>query len=250
MQPTMNFSEILAFGPETLGTNDNGGSSLAPAFMRGMTFEVSTNSGVSYTPITPIWRAHHGGIWVFPRQTGVTNVRITCQSGYVYYNFQNGGFGGPTVNSLAFGPFQFVDYQRSDIDSTFAARLGNSSALDGTPTRGSFDSQFMGIANDSVSVAIDTTVSPASLGQQFLGQGNFNSGGNLSPVYGWWMFVQVPTGTISTFPNGYIRVHPVYGFVLFGGPQPLTVSQAGGCDQIQTQSGTNMTVTYQWGRRV
>jgi hypothetical protein len=253
MLPTMNFSEILAFGPETLGTTDNAGSSLSPAFMRGMTFEVSTNLGVSYTPITPIWRAHHGGIWTFPRQTGVTNVRITCQSGYPYYNFQAGQWTGTPLQFgfyLGIGPFQFVDYQRSDIDSTFAARLGSSSASDGTPARGSFDSQYMGLSCDAVSVAIDTTVTPASLGQQFLGSGNANQGGNLSPVLGWYTFLQIPTGTISTFQNGYIRVHPVYGFVLFGGPQPGLVSQAGGCDMIQTQSGTNMAVTYQWGRRV
>jgi hypothetical protein len=252
VQPTMNFSEILAFGPESMGPNDNSGSSLAPAFMRGMTFEVSTNAGVSYTPITPIWRAHHGGIWVFPRQTGVTNVRITCQSGYPYYNYQAGGWTGTAPQFgyyLGIGPFQFVDYQRSDIDSTFAARLGSSAAADGTPARGSFDSQYMGLANDSVSVSIDNTVSAASLGQNFLGQSNFNNG-NMSPVYGWWTFLQIPTGTISTFLNGYVRVHPVYGFVLFGGPQPGTIPQAGGCDQIQTQAGTNMTVTYQWGRRV
>jgi hypothetical protein len=251
MLPTMNFSEILAFGPETVSANDNSGSSLAPAFMRGMTFEVSTNLGVSYTPITPIWRAHHGGIWVFPRQTGVTNVRITSQSGYAYYNpTTNSWTNNPTPYYLGFGPFQFVDYQVASIDSTFAARLGSSSASDGTPARGSFDTQFMGIANDSVSVSIDNTVTPASLGQQFLGSGNFNSGGNLSPVLGWYTFLPIPTGTISTFQNGYIRVHPVYGFVLFGGPQPGLVSQAGGCDQIQTQTGTNMAVTYQWGRRV
>ena len=101
-----------------------------------------------------------------------------------------------------------------------------------------------------MTVSIDTTVSPASLGQQFLGSFQANQSNNLSPVYGWYTFLPIPTGTVSTFQNGYIRVHPVYGFVLFGGPQPGTVSQAGGCDQIQTQAGTNMAVTYQWGRRV
>jgi hypothetical protein len=195
------------------------------------------------------WRCHQGGIWCFPRQTGVTNVRITCQSGYPYYNIATNSFTtAPTANYLGIGPFQFFDYQVPTIDSSFAARLGSSAASDGTPTRGSFDTQYMGLSCDAASVSIDTTVTPASLGQQF----TFSDvvGSNLSPVFAWWTFLPIPTGNISTFPNGYIRVHPVYGFVLFGGPQPLTASQAGGCDQVQTMSGTSMSVTYHWGRRV
>lgn len=249
MQTTMNFSEILAIGPQALSGSNTTTAAYASSFMRGMTFEVSTNSGSTYSQITPFWRSHLGGIWCFPRQTGVTNIRITCQSGYPFYNINTGSWTlSPTANFLGFGPFQFVDYQVSSIDSTFAARLGSSSASDGTPTRGSFDNQYIGLSSDAVSVSIDTTVSPASLGQQFTNSDVF--GVNISPVLGWWTFLPIPTGNNATFPNGFIRVHPAYGFVQFGGPQPLAISQAGGSDQIQTMAGTNMAVTYHWGRRV
>lgn len=249
MQSTFNFSEILGFGPQLESTQNSSSSSLTSFFMRGLTFEVSTDSGSTYTEITPFWRAHMGGIWCFPRQTAVTNVRITCQSGYPYYNINTASWtSSPTANFLGVGPFQFVDYQVSTIDSSFAARLGSVGASDGTPTRGSFDTEFMGTACDAVSISIDSSVSPASLGQQFTNADNF--GVNISPVIAWWSFVPIPPGNNSTFPNGFVRVHPAYGFVLFGGPQPNTISGAGGSDQVQAMAGTNMNIIYQWGRRV
>jgi hypothetical protein len=248
LQTSINFCEILSFGTFAVSGLSNSSAPYSSAFMRGMTFEVSNNGGSSYTQIVPFWRAVNGGIWCFARQTGVTNIRITCQSGYPYYNISAGGGSwttSPTANYLGIGPFQFVDYQVSDSNQ---ARLGNSSALDGTPTRGSFDSEYMGLSCDAVSVSIDSTVTPASLGQQFTFSDVYSIG--ISPVLAWWSFTPIPTGNNATFPNGYVRVHPVYGYVLFGGPQPQTISQAGGSDQIQTMSGTDMSVTYHWGRRV
>lgn len=241
MQSTFNFSEITFHGPQF---QNAGQGTYSPAFMRGLKFEVSTNSGSSYSQITPIWRSHMGNEWCFARQTGITNVRITVQSGYTYYNYTGNTWPNPPY--AAVGPLQFYDYgSQATMD---AARLGSSAAADGTANRGSFDSEFLGVSADSVSISIDSTVTPSTIGPQFTGSSLANS--NLSPVFGWWQWTQVPPGVASGLYNGYFRVHPCWGFVLFGGPQPNTTSYSGGLDQQQIQTGTNMTITYQWGRRI
>lgn len=220
----------------------------ANQFARGLTFEVSTNSGSSYTTITPLWRAHQGYVFSFNRQTGVTNIRLTCQSGY-NFGTANGSQGNTnSTTTAAFGPIYLFDYQTGAGQSVInAARLGDTTASNGTSARGSWDNNCLGIACDAVSISIDSG-SANALQPQFL-----NTDGSAitaTPTY------NVGTNGIEQFaalqmwdfnPTAALKykVHPFWGFVFFAG-----AGQHGGLATTTTQAGTNLAVTYHWGRRI
>jgi hypothetical protein len=197
-------------------------------WMRGLKIETSTDGGTTYTIImepggtvaggtAPLWRSHTGYALTFPRQTGVTNVRITCQHGYNVSSTQTG-----------FGPFYLIDYGVSQA-TLDAARLGINSAPQGTAAVASFDQNCLGIATDVPNVSIDG------------GNPSLYSAMNVledSAVNGFWDFY--PAGSFQ------YKVHPFFGFVFFQGAGADGTS--GG--QQFPAVGTNMSIYYQWGRRI
>jgi hypothetical protein len=220
----MNFSDLLFYAYGSQG----GISYLYPWVRnwqqcRGLKFEVSTDGGTTYSTITPLWRALNGYAFVFNRQTGVTQLRITVQHGYNYALQANGNNQSATTG---FGPFYLIDYGVSQ-SALNTARLGLSSAADGTAARGSFDTNCLGIAVDVPNISIDGG-SPNLL--TVFTNGNLENG----VIHGFWDF-----NTVG--PNQF-KLHPFYGFMLFQG--------AGASGAFSNQTGTNAVINYQWGRRI
>ena len=194
---------------------------------RGLKIEVSFNSGGTYTTImepngtvaggtAALWRSHNGNVFSFPRQVGVTNMRITVQHGYNYLTSS-----GNVASTTGFGPFYLLDYGTQTQLNT--ARLGTN-GTQGTPTQVSWDFNSLGVATDVMSISIDGA-SP----NMFLPYTTLQD----YAVFGFYDFVGVPAG--------FYKVHPFYGFLLFPG--------AGGDAGLGSQSGTSAALEYQWGRR-
>jgi hypothetical protein len=236
---TVNFSEMVfyAYGSTT-------GATYFYNFIRnwqmcrGIKLEVSTNNGGSYTPVfapgvtSPSWRALNGYVWTFPRQTNVTNVRITVQHGY---NYATGSDSSNVPLTTGFGPFYFIDYGVSQA-TLDVARLGSSVALDGTAPRGSFDPNCLGMAVDVPNISIDSANPSTLTTANFLQD---------TAVHGFWSFDFVPDAAHSDFNhfnNPQYKMHPFFGFIFFQG--------AGGSGGVSTQTGTTAVINYQWGRRV
>ncbi len=233
---TVSFTDLGFF---SYGDNRGGdGNYLTNAnFARGLTFEVSTDSGSTYTPITPLWRSHNGFAFCFNRQTGVTNVRLTCQSGYNYGTGTSGNT--PDVTNNAFGPVYLFDWMTGGGQTALdTARLGSTVASDATPARGSWDTLCLGIAVDAVTLSVDGG-SPNQLTPQLIQNGS-------------------ASGTVDTFAALQIwdfnpvislayKIHPFWGFVLFNG-----AGQAGASSTTidGAETGTSLAITYHWGRRI
>lgn len=215
-------------------------------FARGLTFEVSTDGGSNYTPITPLWRAHNGFAFCFNRQTGITNVRITCQSGY-NYGTSAGGNTNNVVNN-AFGPVYLVDWMTGAGQGALnTARVGDSGASDATPARGSWDTECLGIAVDAATLSIDSG-SPNQLTPQLI-----------ATTYD----LPVPSGSdpveaatalqiwdFNPVDSLAYKIHPFWGFVLFDG-----AGQQGGLSTKFSHTpsvltGTSLAIAYHWGRRI
>jgi hypothetical protein len=236
---TVNFSEMVFYA---YGSTE--GATYFYSFIRnwqmarGIKMETSINNGVSYTTVfqpggpSPLWRAHNGYVWTFPRQTNVTNVRITVQHGY---NYNTGSNSGNQPQTTGFGPFYFIDYGVSQAILD-VARLGSSLALPGTSAAGSFDPNCLGMATDVPNISIDGS-NPSNI-----------AAANLfvnSAVHGFWSFDFVPDAAHSDSThnnNAQFKMHPFFGFTFFQG--------AGGSGGVSTQTGTNAVINYQWGRRV
>jgi hypothetical protein len=234
---TVNFNEMVFYA---YGSNNGGPTYVYPfirnwQMARGIKLEVSTNGGGSYTTVfspgvtSPLWRALNGYVWTFPRQTGVTNVRITVNHGY---NYASGPNSGNQPTTTAFGPFYFIDYNapQATID---AARLGNSLSAVGTPTIASFDPNCLGMAVDVPNISIDSDNPSSRVAMNLLCD---------TAVHGFWSFDFVPDAVHSTGGVPNFKMHPFYGFIFFQG--------AGGSGGVSTQTGTNAVINYQWGRRV
>jgi hypothetical protein len=246
---TMNFVD-LSFLPHgdnkgTAGYDTNFASDdnlfLNSQFARGLTFEVFIGAG-PYAPITPNWRSHNGYVYSFDRQEAVVKLRITFMSPYNYGTGQEGNTN--STLTAAVGPIYTYDYgvNQATLD---AARLGNSGVTGQTPTNpaaGSFETPNLGVAVDAVTISIDGG-SPNQLSPVFA-QNTFN-GTNYIYAYtaaqiekwavlGFWDF--------NTVPSGCFKVHPYFGFVFFEG--------AGASNSASLKSGTNMDITYHWGRRI
>jgi len=228
LQTTCNFVDLVFY---SYGSQVNPAEGSTYKFLqnrnlcRGLKFEVSTNGGTSYTQITPLWRAHNGYAYSFARQTGITNLRVTVQHGR----------NSATSNTITeFGPFYLVDYNASQV-AIDAARLGNSLAAVGTAPAASFDPNCLGIATDVANISIDSQ-SPNLLAPY--------SSLESAAVHGWWDWyaVQNPTNAPAGASLGCYKVHPFFGFTQF---------QNGGQDGgVQTITGTNVSINYQWGRRI
>ena len=178
-------------------------------FCRGLKFEVDTGTG--YGTITPIMRSAGGRHWIFSRQNGVQKLRITI-------NYAR------NVDATYMGIGDHIELFDWGAQATLdAARLGSSAASDNTPTRGSFDTNCLGIASDVAMISIDGA-SPALL----------------SPVVTDATVVQ-DFYTTTKIPTSKYRMHPFFGFILFEGAGDNTAS---------AKAGTNVSVTYHWGRRV
>jgi len=177
---------------------------------RGITWEVSTDGGVSYVPILPVWRSQKGNVWVFARQEGVTHVRLTAR---VPQNLDGTQF--------ELGNVSFWDWgTQAQID---AARMGNQALPDGDPGKVSWDPMSVGLAHNMV-VAID----------------------GASPMINYHYIGTDPLTDFYTYntaiPANNYRIHPYFGFILFEGA---------GLQGVQsTKPGTNVSVSYHWGRRV
>jgi hypothetical protein len=195
---TITFASPTNFSDITLGT----------AYGRGNIWEVSTD-GVNFTPITPLWRGRNGQVWGFPRQENVLKVRHTCKQPQTY-----------SVTEFIQGGYSFYDYgTQAQIN---AARLGNSSATNGDPSKGSWDPSCIGIATCVAVLSIDG-------GSVFM-----NSPAEMTDPVG--NFYNNATVGVNTY-----KLHPYYGFVLFEG--------AGANGALSTKPGTNVTISYFWGRK-
>lgn len=248
---TFNFTDVTLFN---FGNNVANGQTLNnPIFImsaglaRGFKWEVSTNNGGSYTQIFPLWRSHMGYVYCFPRQTGITDLRVTCQEGY---NTSSGNFASGTVQpaTAGFGPLYLWDYG-SGISS---ARLGSSSAADATPPRGSYDTQCLGIAGDAISIFLDSG-SPSAWQPVFnvpTGTGDTVVGNyaQYSQLYGFWDSAAVPGGG-SSF-SGFYKIHPFFGFLLFQGAGTNNGASGDGGGIYPPLTGTTLNIEYNWGRRV
>lgn len=195
---------------------------------RGIKLEVSTvGAGGPYTTVfapggtSPLWRALNGYVWVFPRQTSIAAVRITCQHGF---NYNTGADSGNQPTISGFGPFYFIDYgvNQATLD---AARLGNNAAPNATAAKGSFDPNCIGMATDVPNISIDGSNPSLLTPYSVLVDG---------AVHGFWDFNQVP--------STQFKMHPFFGFTLF--------QNAGPNGAVSDQTGTNAVINYQWGRRV
>ena len=234
---SMSFSDLVFFNYSD-NVGGDGQYLRQNGFARGLKFEVSTNGGSSYTQILPLWRASTGVAFCFNRQTGVTNLRITCQSGY-NYGTSNGGASNDIVHN-AFGPFYLIDWMTGAGQTTLNnARLGSSGASDGTPARGSWDTNILGTACDNYTIQIDA-LSPNTLLPQQAAIGQTNNGfiQTYSAIQVWDFF---PVAN-----NGY-KAHPFWGFILFAG--------AGQANAFSTtydgvHNGTSLSIEYNWGRRI
>jgi hypothetical protein len=240
---TLNFTDLTFFNYGWMYPSASTGPSyLQLAHMaRGLTFEVSMNGGSNYTTITPLWRAHLGYAYSFTRQTNVTNLRITVQQGY---NWDVAPFGGfPVYSTAAFGPFYLFDYNGAEASS----RLGSNSAPVDTAPAGTFDPQCLGVATDAMSLSLDSG-SPSAFSPQFTAYMP-----SLSPPYygyppvtnqywqtlGFWSMQPVPPPSSGI---SFFKAHPFFGFLLFQG--------AGNSGAPSQQTGTDLEITYHWGRRV
>jgi hypothetical protein len=253
---TFNFTDITFFN---LGNNNGGGQTdnnplyiMQAGMARGLKWEVSTNNGGSYTQIFPLWRSHMGYVYCFNRQTGITDLRVTCQQGY---NLTSGNFssGALIPATAAFGPLYMFDYG-AGISSS---RLGSASALDATPPRGSYDTQCLGVAGDAISISLDSG-SPSAWQPMYnvstgVDNNTIGSYGPYSQLYGFWDTTGVPAGSPyppSTTISGYFKIHPFFGFILFQGAGPSNGASGSGGGQFPTLTGTTLGITYNWGRRV
>jgi hypothetical protein len=243
-QSTFNFSDLcfMNFGSQVGGQSSDAPYYLINANMsRGYKFEVSTNGGISYTQITPLWRAHMGYAYTFARQVGITNLRITVQQGYNYSTTPFNAGGGTVFSTAAFGPVYLFDYgSQTTINN---ARLGSSTAPVATPAAGSFDPQCIGMSVDAMSLSLDggSTMAfspsyPTGPVSPFTQTFNTNQ---YWAVLGWWSMEPVPAPASGV---SFFKAHPFYGFLLFQG--------AGPSGALSTQSGTNLSIEYHWGRRV
>jgi len=231
MTPSVNFTDFafLAYGSQDTTPHFN------PLlrdwqWARGLKIEVSTTAQpgpYTYTTImepngtvaggtAALWRSHNGNVFSFPRQMGVTSMRITVQHGYNYTNAS-----GNVAANTGFGPFYLLDYGTQAQLNT--ARLGTN-GTQGTPTQVSWDYNSLGVATDVISISIDGN-SP----NMFLPYSTLQD----YAVFGIWDFGGVPAG--------YYKVHPFFGFLLFPG--------AGGDAATGIQTGTSAALEYQWGRR-
>jgi hypothetical protein len=107
------------------------------------------------TGIQALWRSHTGNIFTFPRQVGVTNIKITCQSGF-NFNTQPNGNNVPLTSG--FGPFYLFDYDPQDLTGQAAlnaARIGSSLAPVGTVDAASWDPNCIGMSKDTASLSFD-----------------------------------------------------------------------------------------------
>jgi hypothetical protein len=256
MTSTVNFSELgfFAYGSQT--NNSYGYNFLRNwELVRGLTIAVSTDGGSTYTTIMapatsgsppggiqPLWRSHMGNVFTFPRQVGVTNIKITCQSGF---NFATQPNGSNVPLTTGFGPFYLFDYDPQDISGQAAlnaARLGSSLAPAGTVDAGSWDSECIGMSKDTASLSFDGSSPNAIIeygpATNINGLGVNYYGGSL---FSFWDFYPA-TGSISAGTAIY-KMHPFFGFALLPG--------AGADAGVSNVTGyTNMVITYQWGRRV
>lgn len=181
--------------------------------MRGLTWEISKDNGSTYTPISPLWRSRLGYSYTFNRQEGVTDVRLTL---HVPHNWDGGLFG---VSA------RFVDYGSQAVVD--AARLGSSSAADGDPIKASWDPQCLGISH-TATIQIDGG-SPL-LNQCYVGT---------SAMEDWYSCV-CGTAAANAVPANRFKLHPFFGFLLMEGAKSGTAG---------AKAGTNVSVTYFWGRR-
>jgi hypothetical protein len=250
MTSTVSFSDLAFFGYGSQ-TGAAGYQFLRNwQWARGLTIAVSTNGGSSYTTIMepattgnptgiqPLWRSHLGNVFTFNRQVGVTNIKITCQSGYNFEANAN------VPLTQGFGPFYLFDYDPQDVSGQAAlntARLGSSLATVGTVDAASWDPQCIGVSKDTASLSFDGS-SPNAIVEY----GTVTSiGGTINNYVGalfdFWDF-NPNTGSIAAGTALY-KIHPFYGFVLLPG--------AGADAAVSNVTGyTNMVISYQWGRRV
>lgn len=237
---TVSFSDLGFFNYGDNMVSGEGNYIRNNQYARGLTFEVSTDGGSTYTPITPLWRAHQGYAFCFTRQTGVNRIRITCQSGY------NWGTGSNITNNVtnnAFGPVYLFDWMTGAGSTALdTARLGSSGASNGTAPRGSWDDNCLGIAVDAVTLSIDGG-SPNQLSPTLLLTNPY--GGALTGIVEQYTALQI-WDFYPVVSLGY-KVHPFWGFVLFDGAgQNGALSTT--FDGVQT--GTSLAITYHWGRRI
>jgi hypothetical protein len=254
LQTSVNFSDFAFFGYGSQTNNTYGYPWLRNwQWVRGLTIAVSTNGGSSYTTIMepattgnptgiqPLWRSHTGNVFTFPRQVGVTNIKITCESGF---NFCSQPNGNNVPLTTGFGPFYLFDYDPQDITGQAAlnaARLGSSLAPVGTVDAASWDPQCIGMSKDTASLSFDGS-SPNAI----IEYGPATSiGGTVNnyagTLFSFWDFYPI-TGSISAGTAIY-KMHPFFGFTLLPG--------AGADAAVSNVTGyTNMVITYQWGRRV
>jgi len=179
-----------------------------------------------------------GNVFTFNRQVGVTNIKITCQSGYNFEAIAN------VPLTQGFGPFYLFDYDPQDVSGQAAlntARLGSSLATVGTVDAASWDPQCIGVSKDTASLSFDGS-SPNAIVEY----GTVTSiGGTINnyagALFDFWDF-NPNTGSIAAGTALY-KIHPFYGFVLLPG--------AGADAAVSNVTGyTNMVISYQWGRRV
>jgi hypothetical protein len=255
MTSSVNFSELAFFGYGSQTNNTYGYNFLRNwQWARGLTIQVSTNSGVSYTTILEpattgnptgiqaLWRSHTGNVFTFPRQVGVTNIKVTCQSGY---NLGTQPNGSNVPLTAGFGPFYLFDYDPQDLTGQAAlnaARLGSSLAPVGTVDAASWDPQCIGMSKDTASLSFDGS-SPNAI-TEYGPATNINGAGvnyYAATLFSFWDFFPA-TGSIGAGTATY-KMHPFFGFCLLPG--------AGADAGLSNVTGyTNMAITYQWGRRV
>ena len=174
-------------------------------------YEIYVDKGSGYTRIYPIGRAHRG-VWLyFDRQENVSKLKIVWK--------QASNLAADTTKATV--PFPFLDDFGTQAEMD-AARLGSSVALDNTKERGSFDSECLGIAPETTTILIDGVYDPNLQPSRAI-NGTFSD------------FLQIQPRAANTY-----ALHPYWGFLVF----------EGGCmDKAFTKSGTNVTISYFWGRR-
>ena len=181
---------------------------------RGLSFFV--DKGAGYEQIYPLGRMNLGVAWFFNRQENVKKIKVVFKQAT---NMED------DIN-CAVSNFYVIDYgTQAQIDK---ARLGSAAAANGTPARGSFDIDCLGVAPETATILIDGAFN------LMLTYAKLNADSTIACL----------SLNTATVPASQYLVHPFWGFVFFAGSSLSATPTPG------AMAGTNMTISYHWGRRV
>jgi len=204
--------DFLVGGSATSGTTINFSDIILQGYRegaRGLSFFV--DKGAGYEQIYSLGQMPYGLAWFFNRQENVRKVKI------IYQQATN-----VDATKAAIPNCYFFDYGPQAV--TDKARLGSATAANGSPARGSYDIDCLGVAPETATILIDGVFNP------MLTYAKTDADSTIFPII-----------NNDAVPASKYLIHPFWGFVFFPGSTQTTPGYI---------AGTTMTISYHWGRRV